>query len=756
MRKKHLPIFIALLFSLFWGASLNARHIIGGEMTYECLGNGDYIITMRVYRDCNCTDCADLDGIADIGIYECENTAECARLGQNSFTYRLQVPLDQRGFVEAPDYPCLIPPNICVEEGLYVFRLSDYGVNLPNNGKSYFISYQRCCRNVTISNIVTPDDVGSTYSIEITPTSMDSCNSSPVFNQFPPTVVCAGAPLVFDHSATDKDGDQLVYEFCPPIKGGGPGLDNATYPTCIGAYPQPACPPPYNSVSFVAPTYTVSRPMGGDPVVAINPNTGIITGTPNISGQFVVGVCVKEFRDGVLLSTVFRDFQFNVASCDPTVIADIKEDAVISDQEFLINSCGDFSITFENESFQRPFIDFFEWRFDIDGREQTYSEWEPTVTFPGVGTYEGQLILNPDTDCGDTANILVQLFPSITADFEFEYDTCKAGEVAFTDLSFTGADRITDWSWQFGDGRSSVDKNPLHTYRDPGDIPVTLTVTDNNQCSKDTTLSVSYFPVPALIVIAPSAFTGCTPADIFFDNLSFPIDSTYGIDWDFGDGGSSGDISPTHTFTDPGDFTVNVSITSPIGCETDTTFNSLIQMQESPVAAFDFSPKELNSLLKRVNISDESQRSSAWFYDFGDGARSFERNPTHTYRDTGMYVMTQIVTHPNGCMDTTTQIIDIRPEVRYYLPNAFTPNDDSKNDVYRGVGVMDGATDFSMTIWSRWGEMVFETDDPLKGWNGKKLNSGLSSPNGVYVVYVSYFDPRGEKVELKTFATLVR
>jgi hypothetical protein len=260
--KRLLPGLLFFLVSLFViPTSSFARHIIGGDITYECLGGGDYIFTLKVYRDCNCDNCADFDSPARIGIYECSGN-NCNSLGQFDTKYRLDVGIESIRLVEAPDYPCLIPPDVCVQEALYVFKLSDYGIRLENNGVSYHVSYQRCCRNQTINNIISPDNVGATYTIEITPTAQDSCNSSPVFNQFPPTVICAGAKLEFDHSATDPDGDQLVYEFCPPLTGGGPILSTPQYSTCAGAQPDPACPPPYGNVSFIVPTYTAKAPMG--------------------------------------------------------------------------------------------------------------------------------------------------------------------------------------------------------------------------------------------------------------------------------------------------------------------------------------------------------------------------------------------------------------------------------------------------------------------------------------------------------------
>ena len=141
---------------------LSARHIIGGTITYKCLGEGDYEFTLYIYRDCGCTGCAQLDPFAFIAIYRCGSTTPCDRLSQSNFIARLNVPLQSTTPVSRPDYPCLIPPNICVEQGRYVFRLSQYNIRLPQSTDSYHISYQRCCRNLTVNNLISPGDVGAT------------------------------------------------------------------------------------------------------------------------------------------------------------------------------------------------------------------------------------------------------------------------------------------------------------------------------------------------------------------------------------------------------------------------------------------------------------------------------------------------------------------------------------------------------------------------------------------------------------------
>jgi gliding motility-associated-like protein len=366
------------------------------------------------------------------------------------------------------------------------------------------------------------------------------------------------------------------------------------------------------------------------------------------------------------------------------------------------------------------------------------------------------MILNKGLTCTDSARLIVNIYPEINSDFEFDYDTCTGAPVDFIDKSFSGSGQITLWSWDFGDNQVSQARNPRHLYAIPGDHEVLLRVRDINQCEDEKTKVISYFPVPPYIIIEPSTFNGCTPADILFNNLSTPIDETYNIIWDFGDGSQGTDISPRHIYKDAGLYSLHVEITSPIGCFVEADFAEWIRVRRSPAAGFSYSPSVLSNFNSEVIFTDESIEASAWQWAFGDESVAFIRNPTYIFRDTGLQHIRQVVFHENGCSDTANAVIDIIPEVRYFLPNAFTPNFDSKNDLYKGVGVIEGMTGFEMSIWSRWGARVFHTPDPHEGWNGRMDNTGDDLPTGIYVCIVRYFDPRNNPVEIKEFATLIR
>ncbi len=756
---KHKGTLLSLSIFLAIGviSPLSARHIIGGEITYICQGEGNspdtrnYQFVMNIYRDCS-SNGAPFDNPAELGIYRRTIGGSWEYVETLTVRINTSFPIDP-----TRDNPCLIvPPDICVEEATYVFEV----FNLPVIDQEYMVAYRRCCRNNSINNIIDPGGSGATYSVTITPAAQQLCNSSPIFNDFPPIVICAEEDINFDHSASDAEGDQLVYEFCSPLLGGGnrgsfenPGSERA----CDGITPDPAeCPPPFFPVNFIVPTYSPTAPMAGDPVVSINPITGRISGVPEILGQFVVGVCVTEFRDGVELSRIQRDFQFNVAFCEQSVFAGISADSMLTTRLFQINSCGSQTVNFENQSGNINFIDSYIWEMLIDGDTVRQTTRDATYEFPDIGNYQGQMIVNPGTDCSDTAFIDVNIFPEIIASFDFDYDTCIAGPVDFTDLSSTGADSLVRWLWTFGDGNSSSEPSPSHLYESPGFQDVMLTVVDNNRCSDDSVATIQYQPAPAIIVLEPDRFVGCAPGDIFFNNLSTPIDSTYDILWDFGDGNMSDEISPTNFYEEPGIYSISIDVTSPIGCMISAQFQDYIRVLPGPIAAFTFDPANPTSFNSLVQFTDLSTDAINWQWFFGDESVSFDQNPSYNFRDTGVQEIILVVGHESGCTDSAFATLDIQPIVNYYLPNAFSPNNDGINDTYRGIGAIEDIVQFELTIWNRWGEKVFETNDPNEGWNGRKNNVGVDAPLGVYSVIVQYTEPRGKAVTLEGIATLIR
>jgi len=305
MKLLQINSFIILFFLIPFLSELNATHIVGGSISYECLDTNQYLITVEIYRDCFAGQAA-FDEPLPMVIYSGMD-------GTTKYGPTQMVALDSVENVSQDTDICPAPQsNICVERGIY-----EQVFTLPFSVHGYHISYQRCCRNNSVSNLIDVAATGATYTMYISAEAQQTCNNSPTFDDFPPIIVCANEDVGFDHSATDAENDKLVYSFCAPLSGASQ------------ANPLPdSSPPPYTPVNFLSP-YTPEQPLGD--MMTIDTLTGIISGTPNSLGQFVASVCVEEYRQIdnllVLLSTVQREFEVNVVS-PPVSITSPDFDAV--------------------------------------------------------------------------------------------------------------------------------------------------------------------------------------------------------------------------------------------------------------------------------------------------------------------------------------------------------------------------------------------------------------------------------------------
>lgn len=748
-------IFIVLLIVKY--EKLNAAHIIGGEMFYECLGysNGgkdstsrSYLITIKLYRDCSTTAGAAFDNPLGFSIYKKKtsgNGYDIVNAARNAPEY--SVNLIGPNTISPPVYPCLIlPPNICVQEGRYVIT-----VDLPIISTEYVLVWQRCCRNNTITNIQSPEATGATFTISIHPESQKTCNSSPQFKSFPPTVVCNNNPLNFDHSAIDKEGDLLIYEFCEPLAGGSRNGNG-----CNAVSPSPDCPPPFSPVLFKTPTYTYNSPLGGNPKISIDNITGLITGEPNTLGQFVVGVCVSEYRSGVLLSKLRRDFQFNVADCQGTVVATIGNGTLVSKKNYDFLLCGSSELLLNNTSYNRSFINDITWTYENGGKVDTSKLWNPQINFKEGGIHQGQMVLNPGTNCSDTVQFKINVVPDLNSKFEVQFDTCKAGPVSFTSLASSTNSKIIDHNWALGDGYTAFTTDPIINYYRPGTYAIQYTVKDNFGCISRNTKNLQWYPAPNVVVFEPTVREGCVPLSVDFKNISFPTDNSYKFKWVFSDSIIESGYNIKHTFNDTGSYDLSLQVTSPFGCFKEGNFKDIVRVYNPPKAEWLISKTLINIKNPEISLLDISKNTIGRTWILNGLDHYFDRDLTFDYKDTGTYSIRMIANDRFLCTDTLDEVITVYRDFSLFMPNAFSPNGDGKNEEFGPKGQIHSLERYTLVIYDRWGGKVFTATSPNTAWNGRFNNSGPDLPPGVYTYQLEYKVRKKEVYKEQKFVTLLR
>jgi PKD repeat protein len=329
--------------------------------------------------------------------------------------------------------------------------------------------------------------------------------------------------------------------------------------------------------------------------------------------------------------------------------------------------CAPLEVTFYDSSTagDNP-IESWEWDLDGDGEYETSGPGPHTYVYE-AGVYTVTLTVTDGHGCSDTETKLdyIDANDGPTADFSADpLSCCTPLEVSFTDQSAEGSNAITEWLWDFGDGNTSTDQNPTHTYNTAGDWTVTLTVTDGHGCS-DAETKVDYIDANdgPTADFSADPLSCCTPLEVSFTDQS--AEGSNAITewlWDFGDGNTSIDQNPTHTYNTAGDWTVTLTVTDTHACSDTETKVDYIVSNDGPATGFTYTADPIRCAPRQVTFVDGSTAGSnpitEWLWDFGDGITSGDQNPMHTYTDSGLWTVTLTVTDSHGCSDTSTDTVE--------------------------------------------------------------------------------------------------
>jgi gliding motility-associated-like protein len=195
-----------------------------------------------------------------------------------------------------------------------------------------------------------------------------------------------------------------------------------------------------------------------------------------------------------------------------------------------------------------------------------------------------------------------------------------------------------------------------------------------------------------------------------------------------------------------------LTVTDAQGCSSSDTLS--VTVNPTPSASFTANPMETSILNPNIQFTNTSSGADSYSWIFGDGQVTSDVSPEHTYTSAGYYSVDLTVENSFGCKDNFKLNITITPVGTIYIPSAFTPNEDYKNDSFRAYGI--GITNFSMTIFDRWGEIIFESDDMQAAWNGRHGATGQLCQQDVYVYLIDYRDVDNIRRQIRGSVLLYR
>jgi len=391
------------------------------------------------------------------------------------------------------------------------------------------------------------------------------------------------------------------------------------------------------------------------------------------------------------------------------------------------------------------------WQWNYGNTSPTETAQNPLYVYPVAGTYNVELIVQSNQGCSDTVVNAVWVNPtpaiSITAT-----NVCEGSETQFDNQSTPQDATITSWAWNFGDGQTAVGNTAAHTYQLHGNYTVSLVALSDSGCTATGSTMASVYPYPETAFLVIDA-EGCEPhTATFFNNSVVASGGIASYRWEFGNGEESVEASPVFTYTDTtGSFDITLSAISNQGCETVVVQQNAVTVHVMPVADFTQSDDEITVNEPLIVFTNASTDAIDHQWNFGNGSTSTATDPSATYLVPGNYIITLTVV--NGmCSDSHESTLKVEPVFSFYIPNAFTPNKNGRNDVYRGYG--EGYTAYQMSIYNRWGEQIFQSASDQEGWDG--TYKGLPVQDGIYIYRFVVKDYFGNDHEYNGGVTLIR
>ncbi|MCB9262441.1 MAG: PKD domain-containing protein [Flavobacteriales bacterium] len=384
--------------------------------------------------------------------------------------------------------------------------------------------------------------------------------------------------------------------------------------------------------------------------------------------------------------------------------------------------CPIADFVFTNECFQTPMlftdnskiisetIDTSVWVYDFN---ELYNQNNLFHTFGSDGFFDVKRKVRGDRGCWDSITKQVQVFPLPKSSFVYS-DTCLTDNVNFQSTSSTKLGNPINVEWQI---ESNIYKSPnvTHSFSTVGAKLIQL-ISSNTFGCKDTLLkNIEIEPIP----IPDFSFNDvCEQQLADFQDLSTSKGKI--IDWTWKSGGNVVSRNPvlSHQFNLPGTYNIQLAVENEFGCSDSTTRTLTVHAKAN--AKFDAFPKDIYITDPYVNFIQSGSNANIWQWRFGDFSdEEYGSEVFHQYGDTGLFSVRLIANNDFGCADTFYRTILIKPDLRIWIPNAFSPGPENDiNKTFGPGGMLYGLKSMEMDIYNRWGELIYHSETIDKPWNG--------------------------------------
>jgi gliding motility-associated-like protein len=427
-------------------------------------------------------------------------------------------------------------------------------------------------------------------------------------------------------------------------------------------------------------------------------------------------------------ATGMNTTQLFAAGTVPVKLTVVSDEGCVADTSFsvsvypvphaifsLTDVCQDIPMTITDKS--TGIINSWAWNF---GDGTTSAVQTPlNKTYTAAGSFPVKLTVTSDHSCIDDTTISVAVHATPVADFNLPKAVCMPeGKAIFTNTSRVADQSPLSYQWNFGDGSGPLNEiSPSHTYATAGNYPVNLRVNTSYGCTDDTTKALKAFYDKPVADFETAEDTLCQGADNSFTDKSVAVNSTIqSWAWAFGDGTENETRNPSKRYAEPGDYTVQLSVTSSAGCISDPVTQGVkVFLQPVIDAGPSFTVEYGSTVQFQPVVPNTSGLTFSWTPATELTSPSI-LNPQLVAIHDETYTLT--ATGLSGC--TASDYMDVKVYKPVKIPNAFSPNGDHINDTWMITNLAD-YRNCSVEVFNRYGQLVFKSTGYDRPWDGGSL-----------------------------------